>query len=205
MLDRSYSRGAPAPPPPTPNRVGVLRVCRSSLYPHCGAEHEVRVETIIDNLTASEMVSIINKGGVERLGIGAYKMWADGSFVNFRSGGHFSDRLHLMPTCQHSGACSTDLWVAIGHAMSTEARYGTWELQTTFPSGATSHYSTRPRWGRNSNSPSRDPLLRWYGPAIVTGTQTPSAGVNLVNSEMKHWTGYGVENGGWVSTVTSCA
>jgi beta-glucosidase-like glycosyl hydrolase len=52
-----------------------------------------------------------------------------------------------------------------------------------------------PRWGRNSNSPSEDPLLTGlYGQALVTGTQTPADNVNLINSQMKHWTAYGVES-----------
>ena len=51
-----------------------------------------------------------------------------------------------------------------------------------------------PRWGRNSNSPSEDPLLTGlYGKYLVTGTQTQKDGVNLINSQMKHWTAYGVE------------
>ena len=43
--------------------------------------------------------------------------------------------------------------------------------------------------GRNSNSPSEDPLLTGlWGAAIVRGTQSPVNGVNLINSQMKHWT-----------------
>ena len=33
-----------------------------------------------------------------------------------------------------------------------------------------------------------------YGQALVTGTQSPADGVNLINSQMKHWTGYSVES-----------
>ena len=33
-----------------------------------------------------------------------------------------------------------------------------------------------------------------YGAQLVSGTQTPSRGVNLINSQMKHWTAYGVES-----------
>eukprot|EP01044_Picomonas_judraskeda_P022385 COSAG03_NODE_5554_length_1221_cov_1.006239_3_plen_115_part_01 len=52
------------------------------------------------------------------------------------------------------------------------------------------------RWGRNSNSPSEDPLLTgMYGKYLVMGTQTNKDGVNLINSQMKHWTAYGVEKG----------
>ena len=52
-----------------------------------------------------------------------------------------------------------------------------------------------PRWGRNSNSPSEDPLLTGeYGEQLVLGTQSPMQGVNLISSQMKHWTGYGVES-----------
>ena len=33
-----------------------------------------------------------------------------------------------------------------------------------------------------------------YGKYLVMGTQTSQDGVNLINSQMKHWTAYGVEN-----------
>jgi|EP01043_Picozoa_sp_COSAG02_P028757 hypothetical protein len=33
-----------------------------------------------------------------------------------------------------------------------------------------------------------------YGKYLVKGTQTSQDGVNLINSQMKHWTAYGVEN-----------
>jgi hypothetical protein len=33
-----------------------------------------------------------------------------------------------------------------------------------------------------------------YGKYLVMGTQTNQDGVNLINSQMKHWTAYGVEN-----------
>ena len=34
-----------------------------------------------------------------------------------------------------------------------------------------------------------------YGKYLVMGTQTNKDGVALINSQMKHWTTYGVENG----------
>lgn len=34
-----------------------------------------------------------------------------------------------------------------------------------------------------------------YGKYLVTGTQANNDGVALTNSQMKHWTAYGVENG----------
>jgi hypothetical protein len=52
-----------------------------------------------------------------------------------------------------------------------------------------------PRWGRNSNSPSEDPLhTGLWGHYLVLGTQSTVEGVNLINSQMKHWTAYGVES-----------
>lgn len=53
-----------------------------------------------------------------------------------------------------------------------------------------------PRWGRNSNSPSEDPLLTgMYGKHFVMGTQKQADGINLINSQMKHWAAYNVEHG----------
>lgn len=116
----------------------------------------------------------------------------------------------IMPTLPLTGSCDStrgrswrspptnafsrkrSLWVAIGTAMGMEGR-------TLFNLGVVDMLSYRgpqvniqhdPRWGRNSNSPSEDPVLTGeYGAALVTGTQAPLGGVNQINSQMKHWAG----------------
>ena len=205
--------GVQPPPPPSPphshpSGPAILKqyscLLGDNAYPHCDASKSIgeRVDTIISNLTATEMVDIIKKGGVGRLGIGSYAMWADESLHGVRLWPErcpFHDRCTtIFPTASTaSRAFNSSLWVAIGRAMGTEGRT-LWNLGITKDlslRGPQVNIQRDPRWGRNSNSPSEDPLLTGlYGQALVTGTQTPADGVNLINSQMKHWTGYGVES-----------
>jgi hypothetical protein len=136
----------PTPPPPPhphphPSGSGVLQqygcLPGDNAYPHCDASKSIdeRVETIISNLTAAEMVDIIKKGGVGRLGIGSYAMWADESLHGVRLWPErcpFPDRCTtIFPTASTaSRAFNRSLWVAIGRAMGTEGRT-LWNLGIT--------------------------------------------------------------------------
>jgi hypothetical protein len=146
--------GVPPPPPPGPTPTppspphphhpsgpGVLKqygcLPGDNAYKHCDPTKSIaeRVETIITNLTASEMVDIIKKGGVGRLGIGSYAMWADEALHGVRLWPErcpFPDRCTtIFPTASTaSRAFNKSLWVSIGRAMGTEGRT-LWNLGIT--------------------------------------------------------------------------
>lgn len=199
------------PPPSPPGASKVLGQYRcleggqDSALPHCDATKSVaeRVESIILQLNASELVAIQLKSPVNRMQIGSYAMWSTEALHGVRLWPErcpFPDGCTtIFPTASTaSHTFNTSLWASIGEAMGTEGRV-LWNLGIVNDlslRGPQVNIQRDPRWGRNSNSPSEDPLLTgMYGKYIVTGTQTNKDGVNLINSQMKHWTGYGVEHG----------
>ena len=172
--------------------------------PHCDHTKtaEERVDSIVANLSAAEMVAIMNKQPVDRLQIGSYAMWSAEALHGVRLWPErcpFPDRCTtVFPTASTaSRAFNTSLWAAVGEAMGTEARV-LWNLgilNDLSLRGPQVNIQRDPRWGRNSNSPSEDPLLAgMYGKYLVTGTQKRTDGINLINSQMKHWAAYGVEH-----------
>ena len=196
----------PRPPPPPPDVSGVLGQYRclrggdDSSLPHCDTTKTPaeRVESIVSNLTASEMVDIVLKKPVARLSIGAYAMWSTEALHGVRLWPErcpFPDKCTtIFPTASAaSRAFNSSLWESIGRAMGTEGRV-LWNLGIVNDlslRGPQVNIQRDPRWGRNSNSPAEDPLLTGlFGKFLVTGTQSPAKGVNLINSQMKHWTAY---------------
>ena len=156
----------------------------------------------MQNITADEMMSLIHKEGVARLNIGGYSMWHYEALHGVRLWPErcpFPDRCTtIFPTASTaSRSFNRTLWQSIGRAMGTEGRV-LWNLGISDDlsyRGPQVNIQRDPRWGRNSNSPSEDPLVTGeYGEQLVMGTQSPLEGVNLINSQMKHWTAYGVES-----------
>jgi len=198
----------PAPPPPVPGAPALgsyrcLPETPSAAMPFCDKSKSVadRVAWIVQNVSADEMVRVVLKQGVDRLDIPGYNMWAVEALHGVRLWPEkcpFADKCTTIFPAASTGsrAFNKSLWQMTGRAMGTEGRV-LWNL------GVISDLSLRgpqvniqrdPRWGRNSNSPSEDPLLTGlYGEQLVLGTQSPLNGVNLINSQMKHWTAYGVE------------
>ena len=202
----------PSPPPGPPGKRLILGQYRclpedaSSSFPYCDGSKTIakRVASIVTNLTASELIAIVLKQPIERLKIPSYNMWADESLHGVRIWPErcpFDDNCTtIFPTASTaSRSFNRTLWREIGVAMGTEART-LWNLniiQDLSLRGPQVNIQRDPRWGRNSNSPSEDPLLTGtYGSELVRGTQLREpggSGVHLMNSQMKHWTGYTVE------------
>ena len=204
----------PAPPPGPDPRVLARYSCLpggpDAALPHCDvtASAAVRVGAAVRNMSAAELVATVRKQSVPRLHLPAYAMWSNEALHGVRLWPErcpFADRCTtIFPTASTAARGFNDsLARAIGLAIGTEAR-------VLYNLGITADLSLRgpqvniqrdPRWGRNSNSPSEDPLVTAkYGVHLVQGTQTrdgdgPSGGggARLINSQMKHWTGYGVE------------
>ena len=100
-----------------------------SELPHCDKSKSLaaRVESIVANLTAAEMVDVQNKAGVNRLQIGSYAMWSTEALHGVRL---WPERCPFPETCTtifppastSSRAFNTSLWTHIGEAMGTEGR-----------------------------------------------------------------------------------
>lgn len=125
---------SPGPhPPPTHGALGQYRclpeAASSAHFPHCDTSktRAQRVESIVANLSAPELVDVILKHGVPRLDIPSYNMWADEALHGVR----------LWPeTCPFPNKCTTifptasassrafnkSLWKSIGAAIGTEGR-----------------------------------------------------------------------------------
>jgi len=164
----------------------------------CDASKTVaeRVEWMVTNMTSDELIATVLKQPVGRLDIPGYNMWAIEALHGVRLWPErcpFPDKCTtIFPTASTSSrAFNKTLWRAIGAAMGTEGRV-LWNLgiiNDLSLRGPQVNIQRDPRWGRNSNSPSEDPVLTGvYGEQLVMGTQSPLLGVNLVNSQMKHWT-----------------
>lgn len=100
-----------------------------SALPHCDRSKSLaeRVESIVSNLTADEMVAIQLKNPVARLQIGSYAMWSTEALHGLRLWPErcpFPDRCTtIFPTASASArAFNTSLWQATGEAMGTEGR-----------------------------------------------------------------------------------
>lgn len=127
----------PAPPtppgPPGPRSRGQYQ-CQSQQPPVPGSfcdttlSIEQRVNLVVANLTDSEKVSVVTtKGGVNRLGIANYPMWAVESLHGVRLWPEkcpFPDKCTtIYPPASASGrAFNKTLWRAIGTGMGTEGR-----------------------------------------------------------------------------------
>ena len=201
--------GPPAPSP-SPGERPILAQYRclkatamASPFAHCDASKTVaeRVASIVANLTASEMVRVVLKQPIDRLGIPSYNMWSTESLHGVRLWPEqcpFATRCTtIFPTASTaSRSFNRSLWRAVGIAMGTEARV-LWNLNIINDlslRGPQVNIQRDPRWGRNSNSPSEDPLLTGaYGAALVRGTQlrddeeglSGSGAVHLMLSQMK--------------------
>jgi len=167
---------APPPSPPAPAGLGAYRCLPGSpesALPLCDKmkTRQERVDWIISNITSTECVSIIKKGGVGRLQIGSYAMWSTEALHGVRL---WPEKCPFASSASRSG-CTTifatastssrswnrSSWEGTGRAMGTEGR-------TLFNLGAINELSLRgpqvniqrdPRWGRNSNSPSEECVL----------------------------------------------
>jgi hypothetical protein len=132
---------APAPTPPGPNPGpspgpkphpnANIFACQGSNKAHsfCDATKSVdeRVALLMANLTIEEKVSIIKKGGVGRLGIPSYNMWAYESLHGVRLWPEkcpFPDKCTTIfpPASASARAFNRTLWKAIGSAMGDEGR-----------------------------------------------------------------------------------
>jgi hypothetical protein len=123
------------PPPSPPGESHVLEAYRcldggpDSALPHCDRSKTLaeRVESIVSNLTAEEMVDIQLKNPVPRLQISSYAMWSTEALHGVRLWPErcpFPDRCTtIFPTASASArAFNTSLWEATGEAMGTEGR-----------------------------------------------------------------------------------
>jgi hypothetical protein len=129
-LVASRAGGAgPEPPRQVLDAYRCLKNGADAHLPHCDQTKTdaQRVDSIVANLTAAELVAIMNKEPVDRLQIGSYAMWTAEALHGVRLWPErcpFSDRCTtIFPTASTaSRAFNTSLWTAIGEAIGTEAR-----------------------------------------------------------------------------------
>ena len=98
-------------------------------YDFCDATKSVgeRVDLLLNNLTVQEMVGIIKKGGVGRLQIPTYGMWAIESLHGVRLWPEkcpFPDKCTTIfpPASASARAFNRSLWEKCGEAMGNEGR-----------------------------------------------------------------------------------
>eukprot|EP00730_Choanoeca_flexa_P016201 TRINITY_DN7606_c0_g1_i3.p1 TRINITY_DN7606_c0_g1~~TRINITY_DN7606_c0_g1_i3.p1 ORF type:complete len:786 (+),score=190.70 TRINITY_DN7606_c0_g1_i3:3-2360(+) len=162
-----------------------------------------RAAALVAALDINEKINTVTKQVVsERYSIPDYGMFGIESLHGVRLWPEkcpFSDRCTtIFPAASASGrSFNRQLWLDIGHAMAVEGRvlFNLGISDSITMRGPQLNMQRDPRWGRNSNSPSEDPFhIGMYGRGIVRGMQGSNPDKRITAAEMKHYTGYGVEN-----------
>eukprot|EP00039_Didymoeca_costata_P015425 m.262431 g.262431 ORF g.262431 m.262431 type:complete len:869 (+) comp16222_c1_seq24:245-2851(+) len=200
----------PPPPPPSPPSPPVppgesLYACKPpyNSFKFCDTtlDYMTRARLLVSNLSVSEQVGIVNKGGVSRLGIPSYDMWSTESLHGVRLWPEkcpFPDKCTTIfpPASTSSRSFNKTAYKAIGQVMGLEGRvlFNLGIINTLSLRGPQMNLQRDPRWGRNSNSASECPIHSGiYGQQIISGMQGDDS-IHLISAEMKHWTAYAVES-----------
>ncbi|MCO5578264.1 hypothetical protein L7F22_032103 [Adiantum nelumboides] len=166
-----------------------------------------RVAALVANLTLQEKAAQLVNGaaGVPRLGLPPYQWWSEAlhGVSNQGPGVFFA---HSIPAATSfpqvllsAASFNSSLWLAIGQAISTEARamYNMGQSGLTFWSPNINIFRD-PRWGRGQETPGEDPLVvSSYAVNFVQGLQSINASDPAKSLKVaaccKHYTAYDLD------------